>query len=110
MSESTRKETIRLVFGFSTFDKVGEFWNECWINFQKRIDFLHCCNIVFFEIREKDYVLTPGRYIGLPDDEDDFDFAERFGKLKTELDAQMQEEVRLNELIRENLSRLDIQH
>ena len=29
------------------------------------------------EIREKDYVLTPGRYIGLPDEEDDFDFDER---------------------------------
>ena len=60
------------------------------------------------EIREKDYVLTPGRYIGLPEDEDDFDFTERFSKLKAELDEQMKEETRLNELIRENLSQLDI--
>ena len=61
------------------------------------------------EIRGKDYVLTPGRYIGLAEDEDDFDFTERFTKLKAELDEQMKEEARLNDLIRENLSRLDIQ-
>lgn len=67
-----------------------------------------CKSVSLDEIREKDYVLTPGRYIGLPDDEDDFDFVERFGKLRAELDEQMQEEVRLNELIRENLARLEI--
>jgi type I restriction enzyme M protein len=60
------------------------------------------------EIREKDYVLTPGRYIGLPEDEDDFDFPERFMKLKAELDEQTKEEVRLNELIRQNLAKLEI--
>jgi type I restriction enzyme M protein len=67
-----------------------------------------CKSVTLDEIREKDYVLTPGRYIGLPEGEDDFDFTERVGKLKTELEAQMKEEVRLNELIRKNLSRLEV--
>jgi type I restriction enzyme M protein len=67
-----------------------------------------CKSVSLDEIREKDYVLTPGRYIGLPEDEDDFDFVERFGKLKVELDEQMNEEVRLNELIRKNLARLEV--
>jgi type I restriction enzyme M protein len=67
-----------------------------------------CKSVTLDEIRQKDYLLTPGRYIGLPEDEDDFDFAERFGKLKTELDVQMKEEARLNDLIRENLARLEI--
>ena len=67
-----------------------------------------CKSVTLGEIREKDYVLTPGRYIGLPEDEDDFDFAERFGTLKGELDEQMKEETRLNELIRQNLARLEV--
>jgi type I restriction enzyme M protein len=67
-----------------------------------------CKSVSLDEIREKDYVLTPGRYIGLPEDEDDFDFVERFGKLKAELDEQMKEESRLNALIRKNLAKLEI--
>jgi type I restriction enzyme M protein len=67
-----------------------------------------CRSVVLDEIREKDYVLTPGRYIGLPDDDDDFDFVERFSGLKVELYSQMEEEGRLNELIRQNLDKLEI--
>ncbi|RPJ62904.1 MAG: DNA methyltransferase, partial [Dehalococcoidia bacterium] len=69
-----------------------------------------CKSVSLDEIREKDYVLTPGRYIGLPEDEDDFDFAERFGTLKAELEEQMKEEVRLNELIMQNLSKLEMKN
>ena len=65
-----------------------------------------CKSVSLDEIREKDYVLTPGRYIGLPEDEDDFDFVERFGKLKAELDEQMKEEIALNREIMENLNKL----
>lgn len=65
-----------------------------------------CKSVSLDEIREKDYVLTPGRYIGLPDDEDDLDFAERFGKLKAELEVQMQEETALNREIMVNLNKL----
>ena len=38
-------------------------------------------------VHELDYVLTPGRYVGLPDEEDDFDFVERFTKLKSRIDG-----------------------
>jgi len=59
-------------------------------------------------VKELDYVLTPGRYVGLPDEEDDFDFNERFIKLKAEFEEQLKEETRLNALIIENLKKLKL--
>jgi type I restriction enzyme M protein len=53
-----------------------------------------------------DYVLTPGRYAGLPDEEDDFNFNERFTALKAEFEEQLKEEERLNELIKNNLNKI----
>ncbi len=53
-------------------------------------------------------MLTPGRYVGLPDDEDDFDFNERFTKLKSEFGEQLQEEEKLNALIAENLAKVKL--
>jgi type I restriction enzyme M protein len=67
-----------------------------------------CNSASLKQVRELDYVLTPGRYVGLPDDEDDFDFVERFTELIKELAAQLEKENRLNELIQENLSKVEI--
>jgi len=67
------------------------------------------CNSASIErVQELDYVLTPGRYVGLPDDEDDFDFNERFTQLKTEFEEQLKEEAELNRKILENLARVSV--
>lgn len=67
------------------------------------------CNSASIErVKELDYVLTPGRYVGLPDEEDDFDFNERFTALKTEFEAQLKEEAKLNKAILENLKKVKL--
>jgi len=67
------------------------------------------CNSASIErVRELDYVLTPGRYVGLPEDEDDFDFKERFAKLKAEFEEQLKEEAKLNALIAESLQKVKV--
>jgi type I restriction enzyme M protein len=67
-----------------------------------------CSSTPISKVKELDYVLTPGRYVGLPDDEDDFDFNERFHALKAELEEQIKEEARLNEIISANLQKIQL--
>ncbi len=67
-----------------------------------------CASAPVSKVKELDYVLTPGRYVGLPNDEDDFDFNERFTALKAELEEQLKEEERLNKVIAENLSKIKL--
>ncbi len=67
------------------------------------------CNSATMErVKELDYVLTPGRYVGLADEEDDFDFNERFTSLKAEFEEQLKEEAELNKRILENLNKVEL--
>ncbi len=51
---------------------------------------------------------TPGRYVGLAEEEDDFDFTERFNSLKAEFEEQLKEEAELNQRILTNLAKVNI--
>ncbi len=66
-----------------------------------------CASVSIQKIRELDYILSPGRYVGLPEENNNFNFAEKFTELKDHLDQQMKEEEKLNSRILKNLSRID---
>jgi len=68
-----------------------------------------CKSATLDEVRELDYVLTPGRYVGLPEEDDDFDFEERVRKLTAELKEYMEESAKLDERIKENLTKVGIE-
>jgi type I restriction enzyme M protein len=56
------------------------------------------------EIESHGYVLTPGRYVGAEETEDDDEpFEEKMGRLMAKLEVQFQESARLEKEIRENL-------
>ena len=67
-----------------------------------------CKSAPLDEVRKLDYVLTPGRYVGLAEEEDDFDFNERFLQLKAEFENQLKEEAELNQKILENLAKIEL--
>jgi type I restriction enzyme M protein len=67
-----------------------------------------CASVTLQQVAGLDYVLTPGRYVGLPDEEDDFNFPERFAALKAEFEAQLLEEAKLNLAIAESLAKVNV--
>jgi type I restriction enzyme M protein len=59
------------------------------------------------EIRAQGYVLTPGRFVGAAElEEDDEPFEEKMARLTNELEGQFQESEKLEQVIRANLKRL----
>lgn len=90
-------------------DKITDTYHE-WRKINGKYEDVKgfCASVNLDRVRELGYVLTPGRYVGLPDEEDDFDFAERFAALKAEFEGQLKEEERLNKLILKNLAKIKV--
>jgi type I restriction enzyme M protein len=66
-----------------------------------------CRSVKLAEITEHGFVLTPGRYVGAEEVEDDDEaFAEKMDRLTTLLAEQMEKGQELDEVIRERLGRL----
>ena len=68
-----------------------------------------CYSATLEEIRQHDHVLTPGRYVGAPEvqNEDDEPIADKIARLTKELYAHFEESARLEKVVREQLERID---
>jgi len=63
-----------------------------------------CYSAIIEEIKKNDYVLTPGRYVGVEDNlEDDIPFEEKMKNITSELSKQFEESHKLEAEIRKNL-------
>lgn len=66
-----------------------------------------CYSASLAEVKAADYALTPGRYVGAADVEDDGEpIEEKIARLSQELFAQFQESERLAQVVREQLGRV----
>ena len=94
-------------FSDEDITKVADAYHQWRKQVGEYQDIAGFCNATPVEkVRETDYALSPGRYVGLPDEEDDFDFGARFAELKAEFEAQMSEERQLNKRIVKNLEKV----
>lgn len=66
-----------------------------------------CRSSTIDEVAEQDYILTPGRYVGIPDEEDDgIPYEEKMKQLTSELSELFKESDSLKEEIKKNLGAL----
>lgn len=87
--------------------KVADAYHQWRKQGGKYQDIAGFCNATPIEkVRELDYVLSPGRYVELPDEEDNFDFDARFAELKAEFETQIATERQLNKRIVKNLEKV----
>ena len=93
-------------FSSDDTDYIAKIYHN-WKNNKEYEDIKGFCKSASLEeVRELNYVLTPGRYVGLEEVDDEFDFKERFKSLQAELKEQMAEEQELNQRINENLKKV----
>ena len=78
------------------------------VRFIKEVTLLSPVSYTHLDVYKRQ-VLTPGRYVGLPEEDDDFDFEERVRKLTAELKEYMEESAKLDERIKENLAKVGIE-
>lgn len=66
-----------------------------------------CKSVTLAEIKDAGYALTPGRYVGMPEPEDDGEpLEEKIARLTAELEEQFRESERLQQVVRKQLGRL----
>ena len=91
--------------------KISEVYHN-WRNIDGKYDDIQgfCKSATIKEVEENNYVLTPGRYVGTEDIEDDgISFEDKVAKISQSLSIHFQESIILQERIKQNLKKVGIE-
>jgi type I restriction enzyme M protein len=91
--------------------KISEVYHN-WRNTDGKYEDIQgfCKSATLKEVEENNYVLTPGRYVGTEDAEDDgISFEDKVAKISQNLSAHFKESIELQERIKQNLKKVGIE-
>jgi type I restriction enzyme M protein len=90
--------------------KISEVYHN-WRNLDGKYEDIQgfCKSATIKEVEENNYVLTPGRYVGTEDVEDDgISFEDKVAEISENLSAHFKESIELQERIKQNLKKVGI--
>ncbi|MCK5057314.1 MAG: SAM-dependent DNA methyltransferase [Candidatus Aminicenantes bacterium] len=102
------KDRRTRMFAFENIEKVAETYHQ-WKKKEGDYEDVRgfCKSALRREVEKHNFVLTPGRYVGIPEEEDDgIPFEEKMVALTSELNEQMAEAQRLDAEIKKQLSKI----
>ncbi len=91
--------------------KISEVYHN-WRNIDGKYEDIQgfCKSATLKEVEENNYVLTPGRYVGAEDVEDDgISFEDKVAEISQNLTAHFKESIELQERIKQNLKKVGIE-
>ena len=101
------KDRVHREFAPEDIAKIEQTYHD-WRNNRAYEDIKGFCKSAqLAEIEKHSFVLTPGRYVGIPDEEDDgIPFDEKMKDLTTTLAEQIAQEKVLDEQLKEQLAKI----
>jgi len=101
------KDRVHREFAPKDIEKIEQTYHN-WLKNENYNDIKgYCKSAKLEEIEKHSFVLTPGRYVGIPDEEDDgIPFEDKMNDLTTALANQMQKEKMLDKQIKEQLAKI----
>lgn len=105
LADRTHKE-----FTDQDMQKISETYRD-WRSRESKYEDVKgfCKSVALSDIEKHNFVLTPGRYVGIADEIDDgIPFEEKISVLTSELKGQMEKEQELNEEIKKQLGKIGI--
>ncbi len=101
------KDRVHREFASEDIEKIQQTYHN-WLKNENYTDIKgYCKSAKLKEIEKHSFVLTPGRYVGIPDEEDDgIPFEDKMNDLTSTLAKQMQKEKILDDQIKEQLAKI----